>query len=100
MDKHTERKRAYMHSLRKSLRRIKADPYIPEAADLAVEMYRWNKKDDSAVFVVYSRSRGKVDWNTEYCKWISVDFESRFNWRMWEAINNVICYCRNSKTSS
>lgn len=100
MDKHTQRKRAYMHSLRQSLRRVKADPYLPEAVDLAVEMYKWNKKNDSAVFVVYSRSQGKVNWNTEYCKWVTIYFNSHFTWRMWEAVNNVLHYCRSTKTSS
>lgn len=94
LDKHTEYKRKYMKKLRKTLRLLAADPYLAETDDLAVEMYKWNKVADEGLFVVYSRSHGKEGWNTPYCKYVWINFRWRSKWRMAEAINEVLHYCR------
>ena len=100
----TKSKQKYMKWVRSFVRHVKNDPFLRRDVnidDLMVEMYKWNKNSGTGVFVVYDRSRGKTLWNSEYCQWENIRFDSQFaRNRMWTTVNKVVCNMRVSKTSS
>lgn len=96
----TKSKRDFMKWMRKQMTQIKNDPYLkPHGEDIVVEMVKWSKRSRAGLFVVYSRSHGKVLWNTDWCKWewIHFDFNSG-KWKIFEMLNAVLSYCRYPKS--
>ena len=96
-----ECKRAFMHLLRRDLRKMHQDQYLqPHADNLVVELYQWDGRGD-LVFRVRHVAIAPRHWNWELERYVRVRLWSKNpeNWThsildLWREINCVLVNMR------
>lgn len=91
-------KNDFRNRVRKSLRVWREDPFIADAMKfLAVDMVKWDVKNDAVLICVYDNRKGRSDWPNEFCQWEWINLFSRnsmcYNfayYRFWEMCNKVL----------